>query len=150
MIHRAKILKRFAWEKPLDIHAPLVPRPYSGIELEKTFLWQPYPNTYPEVNVASYGLQNAHSNLCEIGAAMLPVLLSGSPNDTPLPHQVIMDHSDRVKAMVELDQRLDSWKTHLPSYAQLDDNLTTTDSIPGNAIIDLQYEATCSTLLQIH
>lgn len=124
-----------SWVKPLPVTIPLIKRPYAEEELHVTATWWPYPQRGFEIMVAEHGLLDVRINLYEIGIHIIPVLMSGSPDESPLPGHIILEGSEKLTRLGELEQMLHDWHQRLPSYARIHNR---EESLPSAALIDLQ------------
>ena len=105
------------WFKPLQLHQPRIQRPHIGDDLVRTEAWRPYPKIGPEVAYHPYGLREAKFDLREIGADIIPIILSGEPDDSPAPGFISISKDERMERLDQLLQRLTRWHANLPSYA---------------------------------
>lgn len=126
--------------RPLDISSPRVKRPSEGHELTEQLEWQPYPRLGISTVYARYGIQDQSFSLRQIGAQMMPVLLSGKRSESPLPDQIILDNSTRLACLDDLEYKLNDWYRNLPHYVEIDLTLLPmTEQIPTSTLLDLQY-----------
>ncbi|KPI38211.1 Nitrogen assimilation transcription factor nit-4 [Cyphellophora attinorum] len=93
------------WVKPLGLAKPGAPRP---------------------------GLYAARFDLREIGADILPSILSGDPDDSPIPGHPILDRTARMERLKWLFERLQTYRDDLPSYARID-----VEAVPSWSLIEL-------------
>lgn len=120
------------WVKPLSLAKPGAPRPYSEADLQTTSEWKPYPRTGPTATFNPAGLYGVKFDLREIGADILPVMLSGDPEDSPMPGHVTLDLVTRIGRLAALSERLRAWKDDLPPYARIN-----TEAVPSWALVEL-------------
>lgn len=104
-----------AWRTPYNLFIPSLARPLPGKGLEMRDEWRPYPRARPVMNYNSSMIDNAGYNLYEIGVDICAVLLSGSPQDSPLPGHAIMESSEKVAKAHEIGSALLTWHDGLPS-----------------------------------
>ena len=114
------------WVKPMGLAKPGAARPYSDEEQEVSQIWSPYPSTGAAIWFNPAGLRAAKLALREIGAEIIPVMLNGDPDDSPMPGHVILDRTECRRRLEELYARLHRWRMELPSYATI--NTATTPS----------------------
>lgn len=114
-----------AWRTPFSLQKPSVARPYSQKELEARDQWRPYPKTDPEIWFCPNMVNNAGFSLYVIGAEICAVLLSGSPQDSPLPGHAILESSERLSRAHAIEHTLLTWYDHLPLYPTAIETSTT-------------------------
>ena len=90
-------------------------RPYSQEELESSDSWRPYPKLEPELALRSKLVNNVGYDLFVIGADICSVLLSGNPQDSPLPGHIILEASQRLAKATEIEEALTAWHDELPA-----------------------------------
>lgn len=113
------------WVKPLELMRPSsIARPYTEQDLHTSFVWRPYPKLGPDARFNTFGLYAAKFDLREIGADIVPVMLSGDPDDSPVPGHIILDRKLRIEKLRYLLDRLHAWHDDLPSYARIDSEST--------------------------
>jgi hypothetical protein len=120
------------WVKPLELSRPVIDRPYTFEQCHVSEVWRPYPKPRPDVSFNPYGLQEVKFDLRDIGADIVPVMLSGDPDDSPSPGHIILDRKVRMVRLEELMRRLQRWKDLLPPYA-----LRNLDSTPTWPLVEL-------------
>lgn len=108
------------WVKPLALAKPYAPRPYTAEDLQTRAVWTPYPRSGPTAWYVPHGLYAVKFDLREIGAHIVPVMLSGDPEDSPMPGHTTLDNTERLRQLEELSTQLHGWRDELPSYARLD------------------------------
>lgn len=121
--------------KPLDLLLPAIEPPYLGEDLVKETLWQPYPMIEPTAMFHSHTINDERFRLYVIAADLLPIVLSGNPEDSPLPDHVILDVVAKLERLREIDHRLLDWYHHLPSRVQVE---AKGPSPPAGPQVDLQ------------
>jgi len=110
-------------------------RPWVDDEVWMASPWRPYPKIGPEVTFAPYGVTDELYNLYQIVVDILPLLLAGDPEDSPLPGHVILEWSEKQARLHSVAERLHIWEQHLPPYARFDLD----DSSPvAGPLVDLQ------------
>lgn len=135
------------WVKPLELARPIIDRPYSAEQCQTPDTWRPYPKVGPEVVYYPYGLRDVKCNLREIGADIVPVMLSGDPDDSPSPGHVILNRKARMVRLEELLLRLEHWKDNLPSYAAIDVNATPAWSLVELHLVYHDYSISVQSLM---
>jgi hypothetical protein len=135
------------WMKPLELSRPLIPRPHNSEHCEMTEVWRPYPKIGPEVQYHLYGLRESKFDLRDIGADIVPVVLSGDPDDSPVPGQICLDRKARMVRLQELLHRLEQWKEQLPTYAVINADLTPTWSLMELHFLYYDYSITVQALM---
>jgi hypothetical protein len=135
------------WVKPLELSRPVVDRPYSIEQCHLTQTWRPYPKLGPEVVFSPYGLRDIKFNLRELGADIVPVFLSGDPDDSPSPGQLTLDRKARMVRLEELLRRLQQWKENLPSYATIDTHETPAWSLVEVHLVYQDYSIAVQSLM---
>lgn len=127
-----------AWARPFDLQKPVCEYPYLGRDLEVVATWLPYPNTSMDLDASisyfPHALTNERIKLYETAAELRSVVLSGNPQDSPLPGYIVLDRDAKLDQIKEVRSKLLAWYNNLPSMA-----LLTLDaaSLP-EPLIDLQ------------
>lgn len=103
-----------AWRTLLNISKPTVPRPYTVKELEDNHTWQPYPKTNPEITLNPRMIDDTGFSLYEIGADICSILLSGNPQDSPLPGHVILEPEEKLAKSKTIEHDLLTWQDEQP------------------------------------
>ncbi|KEF53882.1 uncharacterized protein A1O9_10284 [Exophiala aquamarina CBS 119918] len=85
------ISKPLAWMKPLTLQPLMSTSPYDVKALATEALWQPYPKRELEVAYYPFAVNEARFRLYVIAADLLPLVLCGNPEDSPLPGHVSLD-----------------------------------------------------------
>jgi hypothetical protein len=127
-----------SWYRDMNLKTPTTERPHTSDELELTASWQPYP-------IAGSGPTPFHANretdercnLFEIMAQSLPLLLSGGPEDSPLPGHAVLGWSDKQELARTVEEKMLAWMDQLPATVKLDDE-TIASTQPVSPIFDLQ------------
>lgn len=122
------------WVKSLELSQPTLEKPYTIEQLHVTEVWHPYPKGGPDVKFNPYGLHDAKLELRKVGADIVPVLLSGNPDDSPVPDRINLDRQARMARLEELMSRLRTWHESLSPYAQCD---TTSTVTPAWSLVEL-------------
>lgn len=135
------------WVKPLELSRPVIDKPYSAEQCQITEIWRPYPKMRPEVVFNPYGLRDARFDLRDIGADIVPILLSGDPDDSPVPGRMMLDGKATTKRLEELLQRLHQWKDNLPAYARPDLSTTPSWSLVDLHLVYLDYVIAVQSLM---
>jgi hypothetical protein len=120
--------------KIVDLRIPKIAPPYEEWELLAEAVWQPYPLSSPGeisfplvIEVQRYGLNNIVANL-------IPFVLSGNPDDSPLPGHVIMDQAAKLDGLNHLEQQLLNWYQDLPAQLRFHE---TKPSSAAEPLVDL-------------
>jgi hypothetical protein len=121
--------------KPLDLLLPEIEPPYIGEDLLTETLWQPYPMIEPTAMFHSLSLNDERFRLYAIAADLLPIVLSGNPEDSPLPGHAILDVVAKLDRLRDIDHRLLDWYRDLPLRIQVEAN---GPSPPAGPQVDLQ------------
>lgn len=113
-----------AWRTYFILFPPSVARPYSDDELEGLEKWQPYPKTEPEVEFEVKLVNDAGFSLYEIGAEICSILLSGGPQDSPLPNHIILEPAEKLNRAETIEHKLLAWHDALPTIPINKEDLT--------------------------
>ena len=135
------------WVKPLELQRPVMERPYSNAQCNATEVWRPYPKPGPEITFCPYGLQDCKFNLRDIGADIVPVMLSGDPDDSPSPDHIVLNRKARLVRLEELLHRLQRWKDNLPVYATIKDAATPAWSLVELHLVYQDYSIAVHSLM---
>lgn len=103
-----------AWRTSFNVTEPIVDRPYEKSELEHEDIWRPYPRADPQISFNPRQIDDSCFSLYVIGADICSVILSGNPQDSPLPGHVILEPSVRLQKAHNIDSELLSWQDALP------------------------------------
>lgn len=104
-----------AWRTSFILFKPSAPRPYPKSDLGSLDKWRPYPETDPEVEYDSRTLDDVGFSLYEIGADICSVLLSGGPQDSPLPNHIILEPTEKLRRAQAIEYNLLAWHDALPT-----------------------------------
>lgn len=131
------------WLKPFHVQKPLVQYPYRPAELPLTQVWTPDSSLGKKTRLAAKGVCHERFKLHEVGAEMIPLLLSGKPDDTPLPGHIILDRDVKLDRLHVVLKNLRTWHDNLPTYARIERS----PSAPP-AVVDLHlvYHMFCVNL----
>lgn len=99
-----------AWRTSLNISKPTVPRPWPKAQLEAREVWRPYPLNGPQIIFNPRITDDAGYDLYEIGVDICSILLSGTPQDSPLPGHIILESSERLARANQIEQSLLAWQ----------------------------------------
>ena len=135
------------WVKSLELSEPVIAKPYNIEQLHATEVWQPYPKRGPDVRFNPYGLHDAKFELRKIGARIVPVLLSGDPDDSPVPDQLNLDRHARMERLEELMSRLHQWRENLPAYALCDTTIPPAWSLVELHLVYHDYSIAVQSLM---
>lgn len=121
--------------KPLDLRPPTVESPYEASDLAKEAGWQPYPlsGTRP---LFPFLVNEQRFKLYVIAAGLLPVLLSGSAIDSPLPGQQILDSSAKLDRLNNIENILTEWRQQQPPEVRLELDEETPQAV--EAVVDIK------------
>ena len=106
--------------KPLELRPPTVPLPHEGPELLQKAEWRPYPKPDAAVTFFPLAINEERYRLYTIAADLLPLVLSGTPEDSPLPGHAVLDRVAKLDGLGDIEQRLLKWYRHLRPEAQVD------------------------------
>lgn len=106
-----------AWRTSFNLFKPTVARPYPKDDLEAREIWRAYPATDPEVVYNPRMIDDAGFSLYEIGADICSILLSGNPQDSPLPNHIILEPAERLKQAQAIEHNLLAWQDGLPTIS---------------------------------
>ncbi|KAK5074309.1 hypothetical protein LTS08_005263 [Lithohypha guttulata] len=125
-----------AWRRPFDPRKPHVhlANICSGNELRELEPWRPYPKVDPTTLFASKSLNLTSFSLYEIGKDICLVLLSGSPDDSPLPGHTILEPSERLSRAQNIEHALIQWYENLPQTSRTEDSK---DSYIAGPVLDV-------------
>lgn len=99
-----------AWRTSFNLSKPTVPRPWPKEKLDARKVWRPYPLNEPEIVFNPRVNDDAGFSLYEIGADICSILLSGNPEDSPLPGYVVMEPSVRLARANKIEHDLLAWQ----------------------------------------
>lgn len=99
-----------AWRTPLNISKPTIPRPWPKEQLEAREVWRPYPLSEPQITFNPRINDDAGFSLYEIGVDICSILLSGNPQDSPLPGHIILEPSERLARAGQIEEHLLTWQ----------------------------------------
>lgn len=99
-----------AWRTPLNITKPTVLKPWPKEQLESRDVWRPYPSSEPQIVFNPRLNDHAGFSLYEIGADICTILLSGNPEDSPLPGYVILGPAERLAKANKIEHDLLAWQ----------------------------------------
>lgn len=99
-----------AWRTSFNITKPTVERPYPKNELQFNGQWRPYPKTEPEIAYNPRLIDEASISLYVIGADICSIILSGNPQDSPLPGYIILEPSERLAKAHDIERDLLAWQ----------------------------------------
>ena len=125
-----------AWMKPLDLRPPAIQPPHEGPELLEEGQWQAYPNPGPIVACCHLAINHERMRLYTVAVELIPLVLSGNPQDSPLPGQSILDPVVKLQRLDDIEQKLLQWYQQLPAGAKVE---CETDSPPAGPLANLQY-----------
>jgi hypothetical protein len=114
------------WVKPLGLTKPTIPKPYWLDQRGSTETWRPYPRLEPTMLFEPHGLYADKLTLREIGADIVPVMLSSDSDESPDPSQKVLDKQKRVNGLSHILERLSNWRDNLPSHERIDWSSTPT------------------------
>lgn len=103
------------------------------IETEAEARWQPYPLSSPVTPFSPRIVDDQRFKLYSIAADLLPAVLGGSPDDSPLPGHVAMHPVANLDRLGNIEQALSTWHRDLPSKALID-----TEANAAGPVLDLQ------------
>lgn len=106
--------------KPLTLQQLISTSPYQVEELATEASWQPYPKLEVEVAYHPFAINEARFRLYAIAADLLPLILCGSPEDSPFPGHVNLDTAAKLSQLSEIEGRLDSWYRDLHPGAKIE------------------------------
>lgn len=78
-------------------------------------MWHPYPETEPQVEYEYRSVDDAGFDLYEIGVAICSIILSGGPQDSPLPNYIILDPSEKLRLAQVIEHNLLAWQDEQPT-----------------------------------
>ena len=116
--------------KPFDIRLPTIRPPYNGDELLKEAEWQPYPEANTVVRFYPLAMNEERYRLYTIAADLLPFVLSGDPNDSPLPGYAVLNTVAKLDGLKSLEQRLLRWYLHLSPNLKFDSETAMPPCVP--------------------
>lgn len=125
-----------AWMKPLTLQQLISTSPYQLEELATEASWQPYPKLELEVAYYPFAIDEARFRLYVIAADLLPLVLCGSPKDSPFPGHVNLDTATKLDQLSEIEERLHAWYRDLHPGAKVE---IQESSPPAGPLINLQY-----------
>lgn len=99
-----------AWRTSFDISKPVVHRPWQKGQLEHEGIWCPFPRAEPQIPFSPRHIDDAGFSLYVIGADICSVILSGNPQDSPLPGHVILEPAERLAKAHSIDKDLLAWQ----------------------------------------
>lgn len=103
-----------AWRTPLNVTRPVVGRPYQKNGLEHEDMWCPYPRADPQISYNARRIDDAGFSLYVIGVDICSVILSGNPQDSPLPGHIILEPAERLARAHSIEHDLLAWQDDLP------------------------------------
>lgn len=124
-----------AWSKPFDLNKPSREHRCTAEELRLTRTWSCYPKPSPELLHYPNIFITEIFRLYEIAAELRPLVLSGSPQDSPLPGYIILEHEAKISRLRDIEQKLLEWQQNLPLEACIGDK---DHSVPTEPLINLQ------------
>jgi hypothetical protein len=116
-----------------ELPPPTVLRPFRDNELQYRTSWQPYPESGYEVPIYPHAINDARFRFYEITAKLIPVSVSGPPQDSPLPGHIILDQAEIKLRLDEIEDDLMRWERSFPLGTRPEDL-----SIPNAPLVDLQ------------
>ncbi|KAK5081148.1 hypothetical protein LTR05_007942 [Lithohypha guttulata] len=112
-----------AYRRSSELQKPQVKRPFVDNELQYQTVWRPYPDLGPEAPLCQFMINDARFDLSEITAELVPLSLSGDPQDSPLPGHIILDKVEKQVRLGEVEARLLTWQRSLPPGTRIEDAL---------------------------
>lgn len=106
--------------RPLSLFPPRTLAPYEGKDLYRGDTWKAYPLVSEAVSFFPFVIDEQRYELFVIVAKLLPLVLSGNPEDSPLDGQVVLDPLTKLDQLGEVELKLLKWHRHLPAEAKLD------------------------------
>ena len=118
--------------KPLELRLPTNRPPYIQEELLEKAEWLPYPKTGPVVIFFPHAIKDVRYHLYTVATDILPLVLSGSPDESPLPGYPVLDAVAKLQGLGDIEQRLLRWYQGLSPEVSLGDERLT--GISGDQI----------------
>ena len=109
-----------AWMRPLDLRLPSVPAVHVVEEILKEAEWKAYPTAVKAVTFFPFIIHEQRYHLFTIAAELLPLVINGNPQDSPLEGHAVLEPITMLDQLSEIEQKLQKWYRHLPTEAKAD------------------------------
>lgn len=107
--------------KPYQLDPPKVELLPGESNLLQEVAWQPFPQTGPSRLVLANLVDFQRYQLYRIAADLLPLVLSGNADDSPLPGHTVLEPVVQQNRLKTIEQRMWEWYQNLPYQLKVND-----------------------------
>ena len=86
-------------------------------------MWRPFPQDGPSIPVLANLIDIQRYQLYRIAAELLPLVLSGNADDSPLPGQVFLELAVKQDRLNDIERRMREWYQNLPYQLKVNDRM---------------------------